>query len=244
MGLWDALNLPEQGVLSLVGGGGKSTLLLRLTGELTAAGRKTVVVTTTHMTRVQGEAVGFLLLSGDPDSLRAALAEHPAVCAAERSGDGKLAPPSAAVLRAAPAMADWVLAEADGSRGLPVKIPAPHEPVLLPGGFTAAVAGLSALGRPLTQVCHRPELAAELLGVSVQTVLTPLLMARLLTSEQGQRKGVGDLKRFRVVLNQADTAPDLAKETAIQIRRLLPDCHVIVAALREDICVKEVFAGC
>ena len=83
MRLCEALGLPESGVLSLVGGGGKSSLLLRLTKEWSVV-RRVVAVTTTHITRAQGEALGLLLLGGSPDALHAALREHSAVCAAGR----------------------------------------------------------------------------------------------------------------------------------------------------------------
>lgn len=72
MRLCEALGLPESGVLSLVGGGGKSSLLLRLTKEW-SVDRRVVAVTTTHITRAQGEALGLLLLGGSPDALHAAL---------------------------------------------------------------------------------------------------------------------------------------------------------------------------
>ena len=65
MRLCEALGLPESGVLSLVGGGGKSSLLLRLTKEW-SVDRRVVAVTTTHITRAQGEALGLLLLGGSP----------------------------------------------------------------------------------------------------------------------------------------------------------------------------------
>ena len=100
MRLCEALGLPESGVLSLVGGGGKSSLLLRLTKEW-SVDRRVVAVTTTHITRAQGEALGLLLLGGSPDALHAALREHSAVCAALSAEGDKLSPPPPALLRAA-----------------------------------------------------------------------------------------------------------------------------------------------
>ena len=106
-----------------------------------------------------------------------------------------------------------------------------------------AVAGLSALGGPIGEVCHRPQLACPLLGVGPETAVTPALLARLLTHEVGQFKGVGDPKKFRVLLNQADGPEELvlARETARDIQTWLPGTRVVAAALREKECVKEVF---
>ena len=103
-----------------------------------------------------------------------------------------------------------VLLEADGAKRMPCKVPAAHEPVLLPeSDIVLAVAGLSALGRPLREVCFRLEQACALLGTAPETLLTPELLARLLASEQGGRKLVGN-RRFSVVLNQADDPARIA----------------------------------
>lgn len=247
MRLCDALNLPGHGCLSLVGGGGKSSLMLRLASELTAARCRVVVTTTTHISERQGEAGGFLLVGGGVEDLRDALKAHASVCIASYdTHPDKLSAPSPELLRAAPTLADWVIAEADGANRHPVKAPGPHEPPLLDEGLVVAVAGLSALGRPLEQVCHRAELAAQVLALSPKDLLTPRHLARLLTSEEGQFKGVGDPSRFRVVLNQVDNPRLLppARETANEIQRYLPGCRVVLTALRERNCVKEVLSPC
>ena len=65
------------------------------------------------------------------------------------------------------AQADAVFLEADGAKHFPCKAPAEQEPVLLPqSNIVLAVAGLSALGRPLKECCFRLEQACMLLGVS------------------------------------------------------------------------------
>ena len=63
-----------------------------------------------------------------------------------------------------------LLLEADGAKRMPCKVPAAHEPVLLPeSDIVLAVAGLSALGRPLREVCFRLEQACALLGAAPET---------------------------------------------------------------------------
>ena len=89
---------------------------------------------------------------------------------------------------------------------LPCKVPAAHEPVLLPQcDMVLAVAGLSALEKPLEQVCFRLKEACRVLSVTPDTLLTPELLARMLADPQGGRKNVGG-RQFHVVLNQADTS--------------------------------------
>ena len=79
--------------------------------------------------------------------------------------------------------------------------------MLLPeSDIVLAVAGLSALGRPLAEVCFRLDAACALLGVPPEAPLTPERLAKLLASGAGGRKNVG-ARAFYVILNQADDAP-------------------------------------
>ena len=80
--------------------------------------------------------------------------------------NGKLTAPPEADLAHWMAQADAVFLEADGAKHFPCKAPAEQEPVLLPqSNIVLAVAGLSALGRPLKECCFRLEQACMLLGV-------------------------------------------------------------------------------
>ena len=103
--------------------------------------------------------------------------------------------------------ADVALIEADGARNLPCKAPASHEPVILPETDTViALMGLDACGKPISEVCFRPELVAEILRTDVSHRLTPADMAALLLSDRGARKHLGD-RRFYALLNKCD-APE------------------------------------
>jgi len=243
--LAQALALPrEGGAVSLVGAGGKTSLMLHLARELAADGARVVVTTTTHIRPPAPLEVDVLLTDGRIDTLLAALASHAIVCAACPCPDGKLSAPPAALLRAAALEARWLIVEADGARRHPVKAPADYEPQIFePSGVVVAVAGLTALGRPLREVCHRFELGCALLGATPEAPLTPELLALLLTSEQGQFKNVGSAGRFRILLNQADddALATMGKETADHILRLLPGCRVVIGALQQEPCVKEVY---
>lgn len=241
--LAQALSLPPSGgAVSLVGAGGKTSLLFRLARELAGGGAAVVVTTTTHIRMPDPQEADILLLTdGRPDTLLAALCSHPIICAAAPAPGGKLSRPPDALLDAALRAGVWLLAEADGARRCPVKAPAAWEPQILePSRAVVAVAGLTALGRPLCEVCHRFELAASLLAVPPDTTLTPLLLARLLTSARGQFKHVGDAARFRVFLNQADDErlTELGRQTAAHVLRLLPGCRVALGALEQEDCIR------
>ena len=246
MELLQALALPPEGWTCLVGGGGKSSLMLRLVEERARHGLPALAATTTHIGRGQGLAAGPL--AGTVEELEAARREGLTACAAVTEPEtGKLTAPPAEVLAHGLRLFGFGVAEADGAKRLPMKAPAGHEPCLIPNcAVVVAVAGLSALGRPIGETCHRSALACALLGVGPETAVTPELLARLLTHREGQFKNVGDPRRFRVLLNQADCPAQMvqARETAEAVRRYLPGVGVVIAALRAPECVKEVFAPC
>ena len=143
--------LAEQGhIVSLVGGGGKTTLLYAMARHCAAKGWKVLVSTTTH---IQCPERNWARTEAQREALWAA--GQFAVAGAPAEG-GKLTRPPA--LQEWMAQADAVFLEADGAKRLPCKAPAAHEPVLLPeSDLVLAVAGLSAVGRPLREVCFRLE---------------------------------------------------------------------------------------
>ncbi len=100
-----------------------------------------------------------------------------------------------------------MLIEADGSRQHPLKAPASHEPPIPDFVETVViVAGLSGLGKPLTEdYVHRPEIFARLSGLAPAEAITPEALLRVLTHPQGGLKNIPAQARRLVLLNQADT---------------------------------------
>ena len=194
-----------RGVTAIIGGGGKTTLLYTLTEELRKKGA-VVLCTSTHILVPEQ----YPLVTGDAEELAAALREHGAVCAGTKAEDGKLtaSPISFAELAR---LADYVLVEADGARGLPLKRHAEHEPVVPDNASRVVlVVGADCFGRPLREVCHR---AAE------DELAAPAWVARHILAE-----GLGD----RVFVNKVESAEDYA---AAQELASYLDCPVVAGSL-------------
>lgn len=104
---------------------------------------------------------------------------------------------------------DLLLVEADGSRGLPVKAPAWHEPVIPPNAaLVVGVIGLDCLGKELgPNVAHRPEIFGPLVGCAPGQKIEPRHLNLLVRSPQGLFKGCPSSCRRVVLLNKADTVP-------------------------------------
>lgn len=183
MELYELLKIPR-GVTAIVGGGGKTTLMYTLAEELRSRGR-TIVCTTTHI-RVPER---YPLVTGpSADTVAAALERAGVVCVGTPCEDGKLTAPGLD-MAALEALADVVLVEADGSRGLPLKAHAEHEPVIpAKAARVILILGADGFGRPIREVCHRPALYARLAGAEDTELVTPELAARVIAAE-----GLGDM---------------------------------------------------
>ncbi len=202
MRLSETLSIPR-GVTAAVGGGGKTSLLNRLAAELSRT-NTVLLLTTTHIWPPACET----LLLPTRARIRDAFAHTNLLAAGDPSPEGKLT--AAAALRDEyEGLADYVLVEADGARGLPLKAPDAREPVLpANAALVIAVAGMACAGQTIAQSAHRPALYAELAGLPPDAYVTPQTVARVLTHPNGQKKGVTG--RFLIVLNQTDTGERLA----------------------------------
>lgn len=110
------------------------------------------------------------------------------------------------------ALADYVLVEADGSRGLPVKAHLPHEPVIPPEARrTILLAGASAFFRPAGEAVHRPEQFCRLTGAAPTDPVRAENLASLILGE-----GLGDT----IFINQAESGEALRE--ARRLAALLP----------------------
>ena len=210
----------EKGVTALIGGGGKTTLMYTLAEELRRRG--TVIVTTsTHIQRPEQYPV---LTAADAAAVAAALVAHGAVCVAGETAEGKLCTPALSFDTLA-ALADFVLVEADGSKRLPLKAHAPHEPVIPANARqTVYVVGADGFDRPIRQVCHRPERYTALCGAAEDDIVTPALEAAVLCAE-GYDTGW-------VYINKVETPEDWRSVEALAA--LLPG-KVLAGSLQERV---------
>lgn len=145
--------------IALAGAGGKTSLLRRLAWEGRERGLKVLVYTTTHIFK----PAAFGVLDQPPEAAAAMLSGEGLAVIGHLEADGKISAPDPDVCREAAAMADLVLAEADGSKRLPLKVPRAGEPVVPENtDILLCLSGLSALGRPAEEVCFCLEQAASL----------------------------------------------------------------------------------
>jgi len=114
-----------------------------------------------------------------------------------------------------------LLIEADGSRQRPLKAPASHEPVIPEWvDLVVVVAGLSGLGKPLTEDwVHRPELFSVLVELEQGSPIGVHHLSRVLSHPEGGLKNIPSNARRILVLNQAhsDELKTVAKNLSITL---------------------------
>jgi probable selenium-dependent hydroxylase accessory protein YqeC len=195
MTLTEELGLSARELVAFVGAGGKSTLVLRLGEELTAAGARVALTTTTKMGTDQ--IPGWATLVSSPDSFW----EGTAFLVGAIQEDKVIGVAPEMVDRLIEKDIDYVLVEADGARRRNIKAPDEHEPVIPSRTTTVVVvAGLEAIGGRIDEVAHRPELVAAMVKKRPADHLTTEDVVQVLASPNGGLARVPDGSRVVIAL--------------------------------------------
>lgn len=213
-------------VISLVGGGGKTTLMFRLARELTAIGKRVITTTTTKIFYPRVDQTGAVLLSRSiGGNLLAQLDRtfdtHAHVTLAEEllSPEGKLQGIDDNLIgRIIDArLNDILIVEADGAARRPFKAPAAHEPVVpSQTDLLIAVVGLDVVGKPLDPAwVHRTREVGRLTGLALGEAVKPLDVATVIAHEKGLMKGLPQGAASWAFLNKADQPDAVPKGKAI-----------------------------
>lgn len=218
--LRQGLMLGEGGVISLVGAGGKTSLMFKLAHELAMAGESVLTTTTTKIYQPLPEQSSNLILSGSVsgmlDKARETLKHHCHITAAagKLSDQRKLRGFTPEFVEAIwnRHLFRWILVEADGAAGRPLKAPAEHEPVI-PACTSqlVGIVGLNGAGKPLNdQWVFRHERFVQLSGLAYGSAVTAAAIVAALVHEKGIFKNAPAAAGRIVFCNQADVPRNLA----------------------------------
>ena len=224
MNLSIALRVHSGSIVTFTGAGGKTTAMLRLGRELAAAGHKVIATTTTRLGVDQLNLFPAHLVSPTPGELAETLEKTGFVVVVqkvepERNKALGFLPDAIASFRN---LADVVLVEGDGSRQLPLKAPGPDEPVIPPDTtHLVTLLGLWALGQPLgPETVHRPDIFAQLTGLTPGDVITPAALVRLANHPDGPARGApAGAERF-LLLNGIDKT---VGSSSLKVENSFPD---------------------
>lgn len=135
-------------LIAVVGAGGKTTMIHMLAKELSALGYRVVITTTTHMMQPERNCYEWenmpKLQPGD------------VIYLGSECGNGKITKPTGLSFFDLKKRADIILVEADGSKNMPLKVPAEHEPVIpTETDLVIGVLGYNSVGKCVKSVSHR-----------------------------------------------------------------------------------------
>ena len=216
-----ALGLKGGGIVSLVGAGGKTSLMFRIARELSEAGDSVLTTTTTKIKwPAQTESPHVVLADSIDEVLpkaRTLLKEIRHITAVSH----QIPPHPEKVKGFTPqainsfwktGMFNWILVEADGANRRPLKAPALHEPVIPDcSGWVIGLMGLIGVGKALDEKwVFRPELFAKLTGLKMGAPVTEEAAAASVKRKGGILRGTPHKARKIIFLNMADQ-PDTLK---------------------------------
>ncbi len=235
MDLRQALRANRAVQAAFVGSGGKTTAMFQLARQFEPP---VLVSASTHLSIEQLKLADRHVTVRSLADVRAALADLPAQVVAftgPAGSDGRTGGLDEAALNVLHEFAEeWripLLVEADGSRRLPLKAPAGHEPAIPPwANLVVVVAGLSALGHPLDErSVHRPARFSRVADLAPGEPITPRAVAQALASSEGGLKNTPPEARKVALLNQADTE-ELQQAAGAMAASLLISYDAVLAA--------------
>ncbi len=195
-------------VIALVGAGGKTSLAWRITRILLTRGERVLFTTTTHCLMPAQGAFEVIVVEPRAEQAIAALSRtmwRSAFAAASivgtlegvRAGWMPTQPLKArgfgpADVDAFLGLGARLVVEADGAQGRWIKAPGAHEPVIPAcADVVICVVCIDTIGQPLdAMIAHRPEAVSALTGLPMGDMISEAAIARLLTAENGGRKGI------------------------------------------------------
>jgi molybdenum cofactor cytidylyltransferase len=240
MNLYDALRINRHSSVAFVGSGGKTTAMFQLSGQMPPP------VAITASTHLESSEIG--------------LAEKHYFLETEGSIVGKKFPPAERILFTGVMRDDNrthgltsiqlealyhhcgnngipLLIEADGSRQLPLKAPAAHEPAIPKWVDTVVVVlGFSGFGKPLNdQSVHRAQIFSALSGLNPGENITIEALEKYLLNPLGGLKNIPIAAKRKILITQLATAQQ-NKDAQLLAEKIIPfyDCVILSAINKRD----------
>ncbi|MDR2481293.1 MAG: putative selenium-dependent hydroxylase accessory protein YqeC [Spirochaetaceae bacterium] len=203
-------------VVTIIGSGGKTSLLWKLAGQ--KRNQKTLVATTVRIAcpNAAADMYDYLLSSGEPFSP----VKRGITLAGNTTTDAKFRSLSIDELEKIIPFFEYTFIEGDGSRMLPLKAWTDYEPVItLSTTITVGVLPLWPLGLEINErIIHRLPLFTSLTGGQYGDKLTLNHLLHIITGNTGLFKNAQGKK----ILFFNQTEDDNALQNAYDLARLLP----------------------
>lgn len=219
------LSLEESRVISVVGGGGKTTFIEVLADELKQKGKRVLIAPSTAMglppeSKYNNLFIGEISLEFSPES-------GSITYFAQHNDSIKIRTKDILLIEnlKSRGIFDYLLIEADGAKRKPIKAPGDHEPVIIHSTeITVGVIGLDALDMTIDEeYVHRAEIFKSIIGKN-HGIIDEDSIIELVLNENGLFKS--SLGRKILFLNKADR--ELKIKRGLEIKKRIKDKQISV----------------
>lgn len=215
MFLHETLNIKKTDTVAIIGSGGKTTLLWALASE--RKGQGAFVTTSTHIMKPEQSQCDIIISTYKPQYI----IKNKIIASLDINETGKCTG-----LKQIDCDIP-VLYEADGSKRLPAKLHNKIEPVIYQNtDIVILVIGLSCLGKPIKDVCHR----YELLNLNGNDIFN--INHLIMCIDDGVKSCKFPKDKIRIFLNQLDVIDD--KETIKNLCKTLDYPYIFCGNLKSD----------
>jgi len=214
MHITEALSLGDKAVVSIVGAGGKTSLMYSLAHELASAGNKVLTTTTTKIFMPTHEECTVTIVSktiGEVIEKAHSLIRncpHLTVATEYLPEQGKLNGLHPDFLKQilSSDIFDYIIVEADGAAQKPLKACGPHEPVVPEfSDRIVSLVGLDAVGKPLVeQWVFRSRQFSNIAGLPLEHRITEASIAETLIHDMKAVTAINENTLKIAFLNKAD----------------------------------------
>ena len=212
------LDLNNREIISVVGGGGKTTTIFQLGRELKGLNKKVLITTTTAIYNPDEKEYDYFFLE-DIDNFNPS--KGTITVFGQEINNGKLIGVPLKKLDEVieKQIFDFILIESDGAKKKTIKAPGEHEPVITQNTTkTIGVIGLDSLGKPINgENVHRPEIFTKITRTEISDIIESDVIIRLVLEKEGLFKYS---KGEKILLLNKASKDDLIKE-AMEIRKSL-----------------------
>lgn len=231
-------------MISVVGGGGKTTTIFSLASELKRLNKRILVTTTTAIYNPDTDLYDSLVVLDNKQSIETNWTNGTiTVLGSCISTENKLLGVDCSILNEIyrKKLFDFILIEADGSKKRPIKAPASHEPVI-PSATSKVlgVIGMDSLGKTIDDAnVHRPAILSEVTNSRIGDSITKEIIYRLVVSKKGLFKDTPKNSKKYLLLNKVDHQQDMYYANIIgnMIRK---DNFVINGILAGSVATKQI----
>lgn len=207
--LHDILDINHNDLISIVGAGGKTTIMFHLAEEAKKKSMKVLVTTTTAIYYPKEKFIDEIIVSDKEDYDWTDIKKGTiTVIGRSMSKEGKLLGIDSALVNDIykKNSFDLILVEADGANKKTVKASAYHEPVI-PTYTTKVIGiiGLDCIGKSISDKnVYRPEIFCNITGSKMNQLISCETIINLTLSSNGLFKGALDRSKEYLILNKAD----------------------------------------